>query len=259
MGIGGHKINRSSRRDARKGSRVVRSIIGASSAILMLMLTLITTSHAAESPPPDEEWLFERYQAGDIDTIHYLLDRLPDSSAAGKFFRGVFESDGDAARFYYDQVVALYPRSIAEGWALGKLWQYHYARGDNDQAQRYYQFLKERHPDHPYLTPVPDFKTKSGIVKPAVSASPTQDASEPKPALWAVQVGAFSKKSGADATVKKVKKYGAVTQVVRETAGQKLTVVMVGKLESMDEAQRLADQISKETGITGRIVALDKP
>ena len=214
---------------------------------------------SAGAQPPDEAWLFERYQAGDLDTILALLGELPDSSAAGKFFRGVFETDGFAARFYYDQVLALFPLSPAEGWALGKLWQYHYAKGENEQARRYYQFLQERHPGHPCLKPAPDFGVSSTPARSAAATPPPPKKDAAGPKFWAVQVGAFAKKSGAETTAKRVKKYGEVSQMLRTSAGQKLTVVTVGKFKSEDEARRLAEQINQETGIAGRVVALDKP
>src|SRR4030043_318888 len=89
-----------------------------------------------------DDRLFELYQAGDLETVQKMRGKLPDSSAAAEFFKGVFETDGEAARFHYDRVLVIGPGSTAEGWALDKLWQYHLAKGDLKQAEKYWGFLK---------------------------------------------------------------------------------------------------------------------
>ncbi len=165
----------------------------------------------------NEAWLFERFQVGDVDTIQSLLNEIPDSSAGGLFFRGIFEPDGERARFYYDRIVALWQDSEAEAWALERLWQYHWSRGNAAQAQRYYNFLEQRHPDHPGLTETLDFTSRSGVFelmdKPAdnqqQSVKRNMDATR-ESGRWRVQLGAFSRREGAKVIARKVIEFGPV-------------------------------------------------
>ncbi len=207
----------------------------------------------------DEAWLFNRYQSGDIDTIRFLLDDIPDSTAAGQFFRGIFETDGERARFYYDRIVALWPGSGSEAWALERLWQYHYCKGDMAQAEKYYDFLRARHPDHPGIADRPDFTSDAGLRRlmgePAASPAGTSDVPVGR---WRVQLGAFSKRNGAKRIARKVVKYGAVDLVTREVDGRRLTVVMVGRFQRKEQAEQLAGKIRSETGIKGIVTSEEK-
>jgi len=221
---------------------------------IIIVLLLCSVSYGV-----DEAWLFDCYRSGDIDTIRSMLDNIPDTTAAGQFFRGVFESDGETARFYYDRIVALWPGSPSEAWALERLWQYHYSKGDMTQAEKYFNFLKLRHPDHPGIENKPDFKAESGLSKLIGEhvILPTEELLT-TPGRWRVQLGAFSKRAGAKKIARKVVKYGAVDLVTKEVNGRNLTVVMMGRFHRKEEAEKLADKIRRETGIKGIVTTAEK-
>jgi len=206
----------------------------------------------------DEGWLFEQYQEGDIDTIRTLLTDIPETTAVGSFFRGVFETDAERARFYYDRVMALWPGSEAEAWTLERLWQYHWSNGSVEQAERYYGFLEQRHPGHSCLTMKPDFSAGSGIaaLKKGIETytrqqTPASNGTKQEYGPWRVQIGAFSKHEGARITADKVMHFGSVDLVEKVSKGRKLTVVMVGHLPGRRKAQLLADDIRSDTGLKG--------
>lgn len=212
----------------------------------------------------NEAWLFERYRTGDIDTIRSLLNNLPDSTAEGLFFKGVFEEDGEKARFNYDRIVALWPGSVAEAWALERLWQYHWSRGSVAQAQRYYSFLKQRHPDHPGLIEAPDFSKRSGIFELVDQAENVQKPdvqrnfeSDPKQGRWRVQLGAFSRREGAKVIARKVIEFGPVDLIEKIKNSKKLTIVTAGRCHSRQKAQQLADEIQRTTGLKGIVIVVD--
>jgi len=206
----------------------------------------------------DEDWLFENYRSGNIDTIRAILNQIPDTTAAGLFFRGIFETDGEAARFYFDRILALYPGSTAEAWALERLWQYHWSRGDIDQAEKFYKFLKQRHPEHDGLVEKPDFKDGRDIS----SLLLDEDTDSPREVTiqsghWRLQLGAFSKREGAKKIARKVVQFGPVDLVKKEVNGKELTVVMVGRLPCRKDALKLADEIKSATGLKGIPVVVD--
>jgi hypothetical protein len=223
----------------------------------LIVLAIILSSHVGFCV--DENWLFERFEAGDIDTLRTLLADMPETTAVGSFFRGVFETDAERARFYYDRVLTLWPGSESEAWALERLWQYHWSNGNTSQAERYYGFLEQRHPGHSCLMNKPDFSAGSSIgelrngldtySKRRQSIKESSYKQEEGP--WRIQIGAFSKYDGARATADKVRHFGSVDLVEKVSKGTKLTVVMVGHLRDRREAQLLADDIRRETGLKG--------
>ncbi|HAR80359.1 MAG TPA: hypothetical protein DCR21_05950 [Succinivibrionaceae bacterium] len=86
-------------------------------------------------------------------------------------------------------------------------------------------------------------------------------ASQNKPAAhssgsnYTVQVGVFSKQSGAQTVISKLKKAGFSTSTENVVLkGQKLIKVYAGKAKNREEAQKLANKIQSSTGIKGMIV-----
>ena len=222
-------------------------------SLICLTLITITTGWCV-----DETWLFERYQAGDMDTIRAMLDRIPDTTAARLFFKGVFETDGEAARYYYDRILALYPGSSIESWALERLWQYHWSKGDVAQAERFYKFLRQRHPDHVSAVKKPDFSAGKNIAALLVdNAAPKIIEQAVQSGPWRVQIGAFSKPESARKIARKVMQFGTVDLVNKNVKGKVLTIVMVGRLPSRMDAEKLAEKIKSETGLKGIAVSVE--
>ena len=223
-----------------------------------IVLILILTFRTAYSV--DETFLFERFQAGEIDTIRSMTATIPESTAVGTFFRGVFETDGEAARFYYDRIVALWPGSTAEAWALERLWQYHWSMGDGAQAGRYFDFLQQRHPDHPGLVNKPDFGSDPGLEELIMEPGIIPEEGEliaTTPGRWRVQLGAFSQRSGAKKVARQMTRFGVVDLIPKTVNGKKLIVVTVGRLHQKREAEQLAEKIRATTGIKGIVVAAE--
>ena len=228
------------------------------SDLIKICLVCLTLIIAGSGWCIDEAWLFERYQSGDVDTIQSLLSQLPDTSVVGLFFKGVFETDGEAARYFYDRILALYPGSSVEPWALERLWQYHWSKGDVAQAERFYNFLQQRHPNHVSQVEKPDFKAGRDMSSLLIdTVAPQTNERVIKSGPWRVQVGAFSKRDGARKIARKVVQFGPVDLVDKNVNGRDLTVVMVGRLPSRREAEKLAEEIKALTGLKGIAVLVE--
>jgi len=214
---------------------------------------------APAAKTPDPQWLFECYDAGRLDTLRDVLDNLSDSTAEGLFFHGVFESDGDAACFYYDRVLALFPGTAVEARALDRLWQYHWAKGERQQAHQFWDFLRQRHPEYTGFPFKPDFDeqpeakpTKNLQIGESLSPAGTSTNT------WGVQIGAFSKSAGAKNAAKKVEKFGKVRLIPKQIEGKNLTLVIVGSFNSREEAAETADKIRQAVGFEGSVVVWEK-
>ena len=226
--------------------------------LIIFCITALVLVFQHQAYSVDENWLFERYQAGDIDTIRSLLNSIPEQSAAGQFFRGVFETDGEAARFYYDRILALYPNSRAEAWALERLWQYHWTLGEMAQAEKYYVFLLTRHPDHPGLAEKPDFNAASGLVELTEEPRTVRRAElTPAAGKWRVQLGAYGRRKGAEDVAGRVLSFGDADLISKEVNGNNLTIVMIGRFHTREEAEQLSAKILAMTGIRGIVLVVE--
>jgi len=214
--------------------------------------------YANTKPWNDNKWLLARFRSGDIDTLRDVVDNIPEESAAGQFFRGLFEKDGESARFFYDRTVALYSGSPFESYALRRLWQYHWAKGDAEMARRYWNFLKRRHPRHPSVEDIPDFKHTSDYneltTKPDNNKDPVYTI---KGKYWTVQVGAFSDLNRALKVGHTMQRWGDVKYVKKKSIGRDLTAVQVGQFIRREDADKLDVKIRASTELRGRVIAVE--
>ncbi len=249
--------------------------------IFLLTLPLSNQLHASSQ---DETWLLEQFKAGQFDTLRNLLPQIPDDTGMGQFLRGLFEESGDEARFYFDRVIVFHSGSPVEPYAMQRLWQYHHAKGDMKQAERYYGFLKQRHPDFDGLVFEPDFTahskfkpSKKQIKKPEILHKPpkrklrkrekkksdpvrnkkTEPAKEIKKGNWTVQVGAFTYRSGAQKRVAEVQRFGKTMIRTKLVNGKLLSLVHIGQFEHRKDAEQLIRKIQKATSLEGRVVAVN--
>lgn len=227
--------------------------------------------------------MLEQFQAGQFDTLRTLLPQVPDDTGMGQFLRGLFEESGDEARFYFDRVIVFHSGSPVEPYAMQRLWQYHHAKGDMKQAERYYGFLKKRHPDFAGLEFRPDFSAHGEFdmprrrdKKPEVTYTPqVKQAIEQKVAIveeavvdkpeavkksgsgnWTVQVGAFTYRSGASKRIAEAEQFGETTIRTKLVNGQILSLVHVGQFEHREDAEKLVKKIQTAAGLECRAVAI---
>ena len=210
----------------------------------------------------NEDGLLALFIAGKTDSIRNITEQLPEETAAGQFFRGIFENDGEAARFYYDRIVALYPESEYEAYALDRLWQYHMAKGDLEMAERYWGFLKRRHPDHQGTVDSPDPLSIQDLRE--LSAKSVHHISNTSPDnsksvdQWTLQLGAFQNPKGAQKVGQTAQKWGDVRFIKKVFKGKELTVVQVGLFNDREKAVNLDESIRASTDLRGRIVKVEK-
>lgn len=230
--------------------------------MLIVIVNIILLTGLVNSPAlstADEHWLMEQYHFGRIDTLQALMSSVPETTGVGQFIRGIFEPDGEKARFYFDRILTLYSSSAATPWALERLWQYHFAKGDVSRAQRYFDTLKRRTPNHPCASYRPVFKQTAGLKELQTIEEKRFIKSEVVlKARWAVQMGAFSLSKGAKSRAREVRLFGKVQLKQKRTAdGQVLTLVLVGSFTQRGDAALLAERIKAATGLDGRVVSID--
>jgi len=210
----------------------------------------------------DDSRLAAYYSAGKLDTLYAVLDRIPEESAMGQFLRGVFEADGEAAKFIYDRVIAQYPNTTAEAFALERLWQYHFTLGDRSNARKFRDFLKRRHPDYKGTASIPDFDRTDGLTKlkmDEIEPSAAMPSPPPESGLWTIQIGAFSDPNRAREVGKRLESFGKVFYIKKAAPKGELIAVQVGRLNTCAAAEKLQRQITTATRLEGRVTAVDKP
>ncbi|MBC8465581.1 SPOR domain-containing protein [bacterium] len=206
----------------------------------------------------NDSWLEEKFEAGETDSLRDIIEKIPEESAPGLFFRGVFDKNGEEARFYYDQLVALYPGSRFEPWALQRLWHYHWTKGENEKAKRYYNFLVKRHPEHKSVTRLPDFSIKDlaeiSKNKDLEGGFDAPEKSSVRGSYWTVQLGAFQNPDGANRIAERAKRWGRGRVFEKTVNGKRLTIVQVGKFDTKEKAVDLERSIRKNSDLKGRAV-----
>ncbi len=241
------------RNSSRKKWATIRCLILGLGAGLLLWMS---PAYAQSSPPSDEEALLALFRAGNLDALRTEAVKTPENSGAGKFLRGLFERDGEKARYHYDQVVALYQDSAFRPWALQRLWQQHWAKGEKDMAQRFLDILSRRYPGHPALNIAPDYSHAGDLKEVAqqpipISQSPHKE--EPRP-YWTIQLGAFRNPAGAREVGEQAQSWGEVRYLTKRVENLDLTVVQVGRFVDRQEAEEFLSRLKKASGLAGRVV-----
>jgi len=213
---------------------------------------------AANADLPDEQWIRDQYLSGNVDTLRSIMDSIPEQSAAGQFLRGIFERNGESAKFYFDRSIVLYSGSLFEASALERLWQHHWTVGDTGNASKYLDFLSQRHPDVSKSGYVPEFTHIGDLAELSANKSTSINWKNLKQDYWTIQLGAFSKRNGALWVANKARSWGQVNLVDKNIRGKVLTVVQLGKFSRRSDASDLESRIRTETDLKGRVV-LVKP
>jgi len=208
-----------------------------------------------------ESRVIELYEAGQFDSLRHYSSQLPETTGTGQFVRGLFEQNGETARFYYDRSAAFYSDSPAKPYALEKLWQYHYAKGDYPQAEKYFGFLKSQFSKFSGLTNPPDFKQiKSDPLllsnKTPTKQVKTKDVPTTKKSGWGVQVGTFGSQTNALKAGSKVKQFGSVAINPITSKGKQLYTVVVGTFASRSEAETTLQKIQTATGMSPIVISV---
>ena len=206
----------------------------------------------------DEQWIYNQYVTGNVDTLRSIVESISEQSAAGQFLRGIFERNGETAKFYFDRSIVLYSGSLFEASALERLWQHHWTVGDTANARKYINFLKQRHPESSNSEYVPEFVNIGDLKELSANKSTTINWRKFKQEYWTIQLGAFRNRNGALWVANKARAWGQINLRDKNIRGKVLTVVQLGKFSRRKDASDLESRIRTETDLKGRVV-LVKP
>ena len=226
---------------------------------IFVSLSLFSTQLSAdESSVVNDSTLVQYFQRGKLDTLREILEEIPELTAGGQFLRGIFEEDGEKARFYFDHTVALYSGSVYEVFALERLWQYHLAKGDMEMSRKYWDFLCKRHPEHPCVENPPRFDRESDLRELTVEVvrgnRNVQNANQSEGYFWSVQLGAFSNFDGALRVKKIAEKWGEVKISKKAFHDRELTIVQVGNFKNRSDAVDLETMIRSGSELRGKVI-----
>ncbi len=226
----------------------------------LILICFAVNCWADIEPWENNEWILDKYYSGKIDTLRSIVEYLPENTAACQFLQGIFSEDGEEARFYFDRIVALYSDSPYSSVAMERLWQYHWAKGNAEMAQRYWNFLKARHPEAVDENTKNRFEHSNDLDELLEEKLTAQslillDHAQLQ-GTWTVQVGAFRNRDGAKRRKLEVQKWGKVYFVEKNVNGVELTVVQVGRFRKKKDAIELEQRIRTTDNIHGRVIEL---
>ena len=197
---------------------------------------------------PDDAALLRQFEAGDIDALEALLPTLPASSAAGEWLGSLFEADPTLARKGYERLLMDHPGSAFTPATLARLVDCCHAQGDSAGEARYSRLLSATSPRQS-VEP-----TSESIIGP----QPEQLSTSASSKSWSVQVGAFRTRKSAEATGRRVSRFGPVAYVEKDLDQGRVIAVQVGVFPAKPDAQALAGEIAASTGINTVVVSAGK-
>jgi hypothetical protein len=218
------------------------------SAFLCVPLLLALTGRAASQTTDPIQRMRTAIERGAGDSVRTVLAELRQAypnDAGYVYLSAIIELDGDRALRLFQSILQSFPASEWADDALMRLYQYHYAIGAYNTADRYWSRLETDYPDSPYLL---------------TAASPTSPAATPagirkEPAAYAVQIGLYDDRDQADEALEKMKKLGYTGDLYEKHVGEKrLTAVRVGSFLTSEEALAFSKKLKSRHRLDGIVV-----
>jgi tetratricopeptide (TPR) repeat protein len=183
---------------------------------------------------------------GNVDSVKVALDslkKLYPNSPNLKFLDAILKENAEeAVKIYYD-IVLNHPEGEYSDEALFKIFQFHYAKGDYEQAKRELERLKKTYPSSPYAginVRFPSLEKTTTEVKCAFS----------------IQVGAFTDKRNAEKEKSFFEEKGYSVELHTKIKDGKLFyLVWVGCLQDKKDAERLKREIKEKFERDGFIIS----
>ena len=191
--------------------------------------------------------MLEAIHTGSADSISTLLPELareyPDETGY-VYLMGITEHNGDRALRYFQSIVECCTTSEWRDDALYRLYQYHYAIGAYNTADKYLSRLELEYPSSPYLN---------------VSSKPLPENKEAVPPAslgdFAVQIAVFSTNEDAEIRLDEMKRLGYSGELRAKVVGGKtLMAVWVGRFTSLESARTFAGKLNSRHRIDAIVV-----
>lgn len=207
-------------------------------------------------------------EQGETDKARLKLEQLKESnpgSTSVMFLDAVLTEDGTLAFQKYLDIYNKYPKSMYADASVFRIYSYYYAIGSYSTARSYLEKLKTEYPYSPYLKalslePLPDEDLIADQKQPEVIKDPEEKNKVPvvvnkEKKFYSIQIGAFLTKENAEKQKKKYKDSGYYSEIIqKEIGGSLFNIVLVGKFDTITEAQTINQNLSKEFHISGKVI-----
>lgn len=197
-------------------------------------------------------------RTGDIDGVKRELDSLKKiypNSVNLKFLEANLIEDAEkAVKIYYD-IALNHPDNEFSDEALFKVFQYHYAKGDYEQAKKELERLKSLYPYSPYAGVNVNFPVEVGVK----TTSDVKSTGAKVRCDYSLQVGAFADKSNAEREKKFFEDNGYDVELrTKFKDGKLLYLVHIGCFLDRREAEKLKTEIKSKFGRESLVISLQE-
>jgi hypothetical protein len=215
----------------------------AASVLAVVVCGLVVATQAAAQSLDHVE---ERTAAGELAEAREELMAWWNGPRAGAntgerqralWLRGLLTLDPSQAELDYTRLVVEHPGGPYTDRALLRLARLAEFRGDAEAARRYYGVLARDYPRSPARD-----EARAWLSRPRPAASTEERVAEPAVGDHAVQLGAFSERSRADALAQTLRAAGREPRIVT-VGGFGLIRVRLGRFESEEDALRLRNEL----------------
>ncbi len=202
-----------------------------------LLLLLINISLSQEVDISKYLYLL---RAGDVERVKSELDSLKKvypNSVNLKFLEANLTENGEeAVKIYYDIALNHLDNEFSDE-SLFKVFQFHYAKGDYEQARKELERLKSLYPSSPY----------AGIKIRFPVESETKSVASKVKCNYSLQVGAFADRNNAEMEKKFFESNGYPVEIhTKFKDGKLLYLVHVGCFSDRKDADMARDDIKKK-------------
>ena len=175
------------------------------------------------------------------------------------FFLALYNPDAQKAEQMYRKIVEKHADNYFADVSLYRLFQFAYARGAYNQADKLLQLLSSNYQSSKYIAEANFLLDQKLLKKSADTLTTEVEVSKASP-YYAVQLGAFSNQSNADNLSAELTRHGySDVQVVQKTAkGTLFYKVLVGKFDSLDNARLFANDLKSKHSYEFSISYMDK-
>lgn len=207
-------------------------------------------------------------EKGEVDKARIILMSLEKdspNSPSVKFLKAVLSEDGDEASKLYREVAFSSDESEFKDYALYKLYQYYYSRGDYTESDKYARMLRESFPESEYINLIKRgnitssrFETSQKFEQKILSDTNQTNIQRENVDIhvskkFTIQIGAFSTEANA---LKFASQFSGYKTRIKEkfVNGKKLFVVLIGDFDSETSAKNETVVIKNKFNIDGMIV-----
>lgn len=201
-------------------------------------------------------------EKGKSDEVKALLKNFPKnfSDEAYLLLDAILTEEGNTASNKFSDFIKKFPNSKYNQIAYKRLYSFNYTLGKYEKASEYHALLKKYFPDSKYLAEIETINTNEFIKRnESVNEKNSEKSTTDSKLIFTIQVGAFTNIKNAESLRNKIKAKKYSVRIIPKVIGnKKYNVVLVGKYDSIEKAEKVLPKLNQQFSVKGKIISEEK-